>query len=372
MAPPTSCFKEDSSRRFTSVQDGPNRCLPRAHFNDRGARGAARETRRIGICRSAGTSPCSRHLPGIQHETSFCHVLQKQLVPKKTLVDNFKRALMEAKHVNEFRPDDIVWEKFSKGLLRYPVRPLKNTDKRMVYIYNNMFFVKKHFTFGLLTVKSGAIHLIQTTNVRMLIYEFPSSNLRCRVNPNFLWRSFEPYDHMLYHRMVLEPHTVYPNPDGTRYIWLTVQNTVFETNKQPLEEQPGPSSKRNRVFITPVIRPPVPPMLIARSSTAFSTLKPVSILEPPVLTTPQILLPDPPVQIPDPPEPTTPPVQFPDPPVQIPVFQPPVPTTPPVQLFLPDPPPVQIILPSVVETLEPTLTDDSTIDQIMSSVFGDC
>ncbi|GFU44219.1 hypothetical protein TNCV_686271 [Trichonephila clavipes] len=158
-------------------------------------------------------------------------------------------------------------------------------------------------------------------------------------------------------------------------------------------------------LITPVIRPPVAPVLITRPSMALATPQPVSILEPLVLTTPQILLPDPPemttppvqipdppvqipvfqppvqikvfqppVQIPDPPRPpelTTPLVQIPDPPVQIPVFQPPVPT-PPVQLFLPDPPPVQILLPPVVETLEPTLTDDSSIDQIMSSVFGDC
>ncbi|GFS54574.1 hypothetical protein TNCV_2748971 [Trichonephila clavipes] len=196
------------------VHDGPNRCLPRAHFNDRGARDAARETRRIGICRSAGTSLCLHHLSGTQHETSFCRVLQRQL------------------------------------------------------------------------------------------------------------------------------------------------------------QQPGPSSKRNRVFITPVIRPPV---LIARPSTALATPQPVSIPEPPVLTTPQILLPDPP------PELTTPLARIPDPPVQIPVFQPPVqispvPTTTPVQLFLSDPPPVQILLPDpppVVETLELTLMDDSSIDQIMSSVFGD-
>ncbi|GFV08689.1 hypothetical protein TNCV_4055731 [Trichonephila clavipes] len=76
-------IKEDSSRRITSVHDRPNRCLPRAHFNNRGARDAARETRRIGIRRSAGTSPCLHHLSGTQHETSFCLVLQRQLVPKK-------------------------------------------------------------------------------------------------------------------------------------------------------------------------------------------------------------------------------------------------------------------------------------------------
>ncbi|GFV71830.1 hypothetical protein TNCV_2457651 [Trichonephila clavipes] len=84
------------------------------------------------------------------------------------------------------------------------------------------------------------------------------------------------------------------------------------------------------------------------------------IPDPPELTTPQILLPDPPpelmtpqILLPDPPVQTTPQILLPDPPVQ---------TTP--QILLPDPPPV-------VETLEPTLMDASSMDQIMASVFGD-
>ncbi|GFV33264.1 hypothetical protein TNCV_1497861 [Trichonephila clavipes] len=216
---------------------------------------------------------------------------------------------MEAKHVNEFQLDEVLLEKTSKGLLRNPDRPLKNTDKRMV--------------------------------------------LRWEANPNLFRRNFETFDQMLYHQMVLVPHTVYPIPAGTRYILLTVQKTVLahvpaETNKRPLEEKPESSSRWNRVFITPVIRPLVAPVLIARPSTALAILQPVSIPESPV----QIPA-TPPVQIP--PELTTPLVQIPDPPVQIPVFKPPVPTTPPV-----------------VETLEPTLTDDSSIDQMISFVFGDC
>ncbi|GFX56592.1 hypothetical protein TNCV_5035111 [Trichonephila clavipes] len=326
---------------------------------------------------------------------------------KKTLLDNFKRAILEAKHVNEFWPDDVLWEKISKGLLRNPDRPLKNTDKRMVYIYN-MFFVKKDFTFGFRTVKSGEIHLIKTTHVPMLIYEFPSSSLRCRANPKLFRRSFEPFDQMLYHRMVLEPHTAYPIPAGTRYILLTKKETLRskglqatasdtssctcrDTNKRLLEQQPGPFSKKKRVFITPVIRPPVAPVLIARPFAALSTPKPVSIPEPPELTTSQI--PDPPapippelttsqihlppqppelttshIHLPDPqPEQTTPQILLPDPPPEL--------TT--SQILLPDPPfkqtTPQILLPDppVVETLEPTLTDDSSKDQIMSSVFGD-
>ncbi|GFY29058.1 uncharacterized protein TNCV_4721861 [Trichonephila clavipes] len=314
---------------------------------------------------------------------------------KKTLLDNFKRAILEAKHVNEFRPDDVLWKKISKGLLRNPDRPLKNTDKRMVYIYNNMFVMKKDFTFGFRTVKSGEIHLIQTTHVPMLIYEFPSSSLRCRANPNLFRRSFEPFDQMLYHRMVLEPHTAYPIPAGTRYILLTAYklppptpaHVPAETNKRYLEQQPRPFSKKKRVAITPVIRPPVAPVLIARPFTALATPQPVSIPEPPERTTPQIPdpslelttseihLPDPPpelttsqILLPDPPsKQTTPQILLPDPPV--------VKTT--SQILLPDPPSKQttpqILLPDplVVATLEPTLTDDSSIDQIMSSVFGD-
>ncbi|GFV41491.1 uncharacterized protein TNCV_3463261 [Trichonephila clavipes] len=201
----------------------------------------------------------------------------------------------------------------------------------------------------------------------MLIYEFPSSSLRCRANPNLFRRSFEPFDQMLYHRMVLEPHTAYPIPAGTRYILLTEQKTLFgldiipemilpqlmengfnlgdfrkrkrfdqkayklppptpahvpaETNKRPLEQHPGLSTTKNRVFITPVIRPPV---LIARPSTALSTPQPVSIPEPPELTTSQI--PDPPALIP--PVQTTPQILLPDPPPEL--------TTP--QILLPDPP----------------------------------
>ncbi|GFX42404.1 hypothetical protein TNCV_1519681 [Trichonephila clavipes] len=155
---------------------------------------------------------------------------------------------MEAKHVNEFRPDDVLWEKFSKGLLRNLDTPLKNTNKRKVYIYNNMFFVKKDFNFGFRMTLNGL----------------------------------------------------------------------------------GLPSTRD----------------YSRASASCAETPPVS----PVQTSAT------PVQIPSTPELTTP-----QPSVQIPY--------PPVQLFLLDPP-VQLL--PVVKTLEPTLTDDSSIDQIMSSVFGDC
>ncbi|GFT30662.1 hypothetical protein TNCV_77391 [Trichonephila clavipes] len=111
----------------------------------------------------------------------------------------------------------------------------------------------------------------------------------------------------------------------------TPAHVPAETNKRPLEQQPGPSSKKNRVFITPVIRPPV---LIARPSTALSTPQP---------TTPQILLPDPPPELttpPPPPELMTPQILLPYPPMQttpqILLPDPPVQTTP--QILLPDPP----------------------------------
>ncbi|GFS99081.1 hypothetical protein TNCV_822151 [Trichonephila clavipes] len=61
----------------------------------------------------------------------------------------------------------------------------------------------------------------------MLIFELPASSLKCRAQPNVFRRSFEPYDQMLYHRTIMEPHTAYPIPAGTNYIVLTVQKTTF-------------------------------------------------------------------------------------------------------------------------------------------------
>ncbi|GFW04781.1 uncharacterized protein TNCV_4880171 [Trichonephila clavipes] len=324
---------------------------------------------------------------------------------KKTWLDNFKRAVMEAKHVNEFRPNDVMWEKTSKGLLRNPDRLLKNTDKRMVYIYN-IFFAKKDFTFGLRTVKSGEIHLIQTTHVPMLIYELPASSLKCRAQPNVIRRSFEPHDQMLYHRTILEPHTAYPIPAGTHYIVLTVQKTAFgldiipesllpqliqkgflvgdfrkmkrfnqtpyklppptpihlPAEKRPLEEKALP---KKRVRITPVMR------RVSRRSEL--PMAPVQIPQPPVqipdvpqspvqiplvpqspVPIPDVLEPVPipdvlePVQIPDVLEP---PVQIPQPLVQIPdVLEPPV-QIPQSPVQIPDVPesPVQIPVSHVSE-----------------------
>ncbi|GFU24954.1 hypothetical protein TNCV_339991 [Trichonephila clavipes] len=68
----------------------PNRCFPRAHFNDRGVRDPARETRRIGMCSSAELSPCLHHLPLTKRQDNW--------PPKKTLLNNLKRAIMDAKH----------------------------------------------------------------------------------------------------------------------------------------------------------------------------------------------------------------------------------------------------------------------------------
>ncbi|GFU97172.1 uncharacterized protein TNCV_1526521 [Trichonephila clavipes] len=297
------------------------------------------------------------------NECLFCFV--KTIGIKKTWLDNFKRAVMKAKHANEFRPNDVMWETTSKGLLRNPDMLLKNTDKRMVFIYNNIFFAKKNFTFGLRTVKFGEIHLIQTMHVPMLIYELPASSLKCRAQPKVIRRSFDPYDQMLYHRTNLEPHTAYPIPAGTNYIIVTVQKTAFgldiipesllpqliqkgfhvgdfrkmkkfdqtpyklppptpihvPTEKRPLEEKSPPfSKKRSKVRITPIMR--------RVSRRPELPMAPVQI--------PQV--PQSPVQIPDVLEPVQIPL-VPQSPVQIPVshvLEPPV-QIPPVQI-----PPVQI------------------------------
>ncbi|GFY06523.1 uncharacterized protein TNCV_3523791 [Trichonephila clavipes] len=278
----------------------------------------------------------------------------------------------------------------------------------MVYIYNNKFFAKKDFTFGLRTVKSGEIHLIQTTHVPMLIYELPASSLKCRAQPNVIRRSFEPHDQMLYHRTILEPHTSYPIPAGTHYIVLTVQKTAFgldiipesllpqliqkgfhvgdfrkmkkfnqtpyklppptpihvPAEKRPLEEKALP---KKRVRITPVMRRvsrrselPMAPVQIPQPPVQIpDVLEPVQIPDVPQSPAQIPLVPQSPVQIPDVLEPVRipdvppSPVHIPQPPVQIPdVLEPPVQIPqPPVQIpvFHISEPPVQIPVSQVPE-----------------------
>ncbi|GFW22795.1 hypothetical protein TNCV_2380111 [Trichonephila clavipes] len=188
----------------------------------------------------------------------------------------------------------------------------------------------------------------------MLIYELPASSLKCRAQPNVIRRSFEPHDQMLYHRTILEPHTAYPIPAGTHYTVLTLQKTVFGLDIIP--EMMLPSSWRMDLtwgildkgnalikrLTSYLLRPRLMHLLRQtndlwnNSSSLFPKKKsgyrthhqtvsgfcedyqtfhclghpqPVSILEPPERTTPQILLPYPP------PERTTPQILLPDPPV---------------------------------------------------------
>ncbi|GFT53327.1 hypothetical protein TNCV_2431791 [Trichonephila clavipes] len=157
---------------------------------------------------------------------------------------------------------------------------------------------------------------------------------------------------MLYHRMVLEPHTAYPDRLEPVTFLLTVQKTVFE----PPE------------LTTPKILLPDPPPELTTSQNFYQIhhlsrqhLRSFYQIHLWSRQHSQILFPDPPSKQ------TTPQILLPDPPVVETTFSDPFPrstiyadnTSDP----LPDPP--------VVETLEPTLTDDSSMDQIMSSVIGD-
>ncbi|GFR15158.1 uncharacterized protein TNCT_284171 [Trichonephila clavata] len=286
---------------------------------------------------------------------------------------------MEAKHVNAFRPHDIMWEKVSKSLLKNPDGLLKNTDKRMVYMYGNMCFVKKDLTFGLRTVHPEEVHFIQTTQVPILLYELPPSSLQCRAQPNVARRSFEPYGQMLYHRTILEPHTAYPIPDGTHYLMLTVQKTAFGLDIIPESLLPqlfqkgfylGDFRKMKRFEQTPYKLPPPtpahglkrplkethPPKKRGRIMRLVQIPEPIEIPEP-------VQIPEP-IQIPVPVHIPEPQLLYPEPellypqPVQIPE----------TELLYPEP--VQIPdLEQIPEPMQIPEPDTALLDQLLSSVY---
>ncbi|GFT38559.1 uncharacterized protein NPIL_18431 [Nephila pilipes] len=343
------------------------------------------------------------------------------LFQKKTLMDNFKRTIHEAQIENRFDPDAIQWEKISQAFMRNPDRTLKNADKRMGFQFNNMFIVKSFFTFGLRKVDPGTIHLIQTTNVPVLIYELPPSSRRSQAEPNLYRRSFEPYDQMLYHRTVMEPHTSYPIPAGTQYILMTVQKTVFALDvlpetilttllqngfrlgdfrkakhyhqkayklppptpaHTPVEERPASGkrplaknylevpSRYKKIRIAPatrrIQRPPTPE---PATSVFVPPPAPVFVSPPaPVFVSPPapvFVSPPAPVAV----SPPAPVVVSPPAPVMV---SPPAPMTvsPPAPVVV-SPPPPETLAPVAAPVLpEPTLTDNETYNELMDAVFA--
>ncbi|GFT77677.1 hypothetical protein TNCV_4245521 [Trichonephila clavipes] len=204
-------------------------------------------------------------------------------------------------------------------------RLLKITDKRMVYIYGNIFFAKKDFTFGLRTVKSGEIHLIQTTHVPMLTYELPASSLKCRAQPNVIRSSFRRDSTWeISNKMKKFDQTPYKLPPPTPI--------HVPAKKRPLEEKSLPFSKK-RVRITPVMR-----RVTGRPELPMALVQIPHVLEPVQIP----FVPQPPVQIPHVTEPPAqiPVSQVPQPSVQISVSQVP---QPPVQIPHVPEPPVQIL-----------------------------
>ncbi|GFV93204.1 uncharacterized protein TNCV_573431 [Trichonephila clavipes] len=204
----------------------------------------------------------------------------------------------------------------------------------------------------------------------MLIYELPASSLKCRAQTNVIRRSFEPYDQMLYHRTILEPHTAYPIPAGTNYIVLTVQKTAFGLDIIPESLLPqlfqkgfhvGYFRKMKKFDQTPYKLPPPTPIHVPaekrpleEKSYTFLAKKRSKVRITPVKrrVSRRPELPMAPVQIPQVPQP---PVQIPDvsEPVQIPVSQvpqPPIPHVPePVQIPVSQVPQSPVLIPHVPE-----------------------
>ncbi|GFT34121.1 uncharacterized protein NPIL_577261 [Nephila pilipes] len=264
--------------------------------------------------------------------------------------------------------------------MRNPDRTLKNADKRMGYQFNNMFIVECFFTFGLRKVEPGTIHLIQTTNVPVLIYELPPSSRRSQAEPNLYRRSFEPYDQMLYHRTVMEPHTSCPIPAGTQYILMTVQKTVFALDVLPettlttllqngfrLGDFRKAKHYHQKAYKLPPPTPAHTPFEERPASGKRALAK--NYLEVPSRYKKMRIAPATRrIQRPPTPEPAT--SVFVPPPAPV-VVAPPAPVVvSPAPVFV-SPPAPETLAPVVAPALpEPTLTDNKTYNELMDAVFA--
>ncbi|GIY98205.1 hypothetical protein CEXT_343531 [Caerostris extrusa] len=106
-----------------------------------------------------------------------------------------------------------------------PVHAKENTDVRLGYkVDKNTFLVKAYSTFGVRTVAANTSHIIQTTVAGMLFYRVPEKFYEKEDVPE---GSFLYEDQFQYDMFVLQPHSAYCVPSGTRYLTMTYQKTLF-------------------------------------------------------------------------------------------------------------------------------------------------
>ncbi|GIY80805.1 uncharacterized protein CEXT_112341 [Caerostris extrusa] len=144
------------------------------------------------------------------------------------IIDNFTRTTKEASVQCELESEKIYFEKLHKRYSK-PVHAKENTDVRLGYrVDTNTFLVKAYFTFGVRTVVANTSHIIQTTVAGMLFYRVPEGFY---ANEDVPEGSFLYEDQFLYEKFVLQSHSAYCVPSGTRYIAMTYKNFIFYTRR---------------------------------------------------------------------------------------------------------------------------------------------
>jgi len=119
----------------------------------------------------------------------------------------------------------LTWEYIGRRLRKDPTRKIKNTNICLLFTLDNMFLVKKGFTFGNWTVHKGEKHIVQTSNAALLCYELPKD---CRLPSVERTRRHLPERYQsLYQKYILRPHGVYVIPERTSYVLVAVQKCVF-------------------------------------------------------------------------------------------------------------------------------------------------
>ncbi|GIY27221.1 hypothetical protein CDAR_54641 [Caerostris darwini] len=140
------------------------------------------------------------------------------------MIDNFFRTTKEASVGSEYESEKIYFDKLHKRYSK-PVHAKENTDVRLGYQVNaNTFLVKAYSTFGVRTVAANTSHIIQTTVAGMLFYRVPEKFYE---NEDVPEGSFLYEDQFQYDMFVLQSHSAYRVPEGTRYLTMTYQKSLF-------------------------------------------------------------------------------------------------------------------------------------------------
>lgn len=157
-------------------------------------------------------------------------LVQTEYVENTKQIAKTENYTSKACFMNEKRKKDYIFHHIVKRLSADgKTENRKNVDQRLFWKLNDIFLVKRYFTFGLQTPVDGVAHVIETTTASMDLYYCE------KWNDTYVAGKLPTAGEDLFSKQTLAPKTAYYIPNNVFYILVATQITLFSFSELSMD-----------------------------------------------------------------------------------------------------------------------------------------